>query len=166
MFRYGNTKITKSLDECIVTYQRKILDGCGNTQRDENAYVYRAGHIHSVWKNISIRYMEEAKAIVKTEVLHMADMQCSKANEKFRRCGWIIRLSHGKDRKRKMSKCYIIIAHDGTEVIDNTVEAEEHIATMDYLESRYKRVCERRNNCHGRFVKNPLYRLACLCGMV
>lgn len=65
-----------------------------------------------------------------------------------------------------MSKYYIIIAHDGTEVIDNTVEAEDRIATMDYLESRYKRGCERKNNRHGRFVKNPLYRFACLCGIV
>lgn len=39
MFRYGNTKITKSLDECIVTYQRKILDGCGNIQRDEKGEI-------------------------------------------------------------------------------------------------------------------------------
>ena len=34
MFRYGNTKITKSLDEYIVTYQRKLLDENGNVQRD------------------------------------------------------------------------------------------------------------------------------------
>ena len=27
MFRYGNTKIAKNLDEYLVTYQRKILDG-------------------------------------------------------------------------------------------------------------------------------------------
>ena len=59
-----------------------------------------------------------------------------------------------------MSKYYIIIAHDGTEVIDTTLEAEERIATMDYMEKRYK------NTRHGRFVKNPLYRLACLCGIV
>lgn len=65
-----------------------------------------------------------------------------------------------------MSKYYIIIAHDGTEVIDTTPEAEERIATMDYLEGRHKRERERRNNRHGRFVKNPLYRLACLCGIV
>ncbi len=32
-----------------------------------------------------------------------------------------------------MSKYYIIIAHDGTEVIDTTLEAEERIATMDYM---------------------------------
>lgn len=65
-----------------------------------------------------------------------------------------------------MSKYYIIIAHDGTEVIDNTTEAEDRIAAMDYLESRYKRECRRRNNIHSRSAKNPLFRLASLCGMV
>ncbi|MCI8951509.1 MAG: DUF262 domain-containing protein [Lachnospiraceae bacterium] len=35
MFRYANIKITKNLDESIVTYQRKILDGNGNPKRDE-----------------------------------------------------------------------------------------------------------------------------------
>lgn len=34
MFRYGNTKIAKSLDEYMVTYQRKILDGDGKPERD------------------------------------------------------------------------------------------------------------------------------------
>lgn len=34
MFRYANTKITKNLDEHMVTYQRKILDGNGNPKRD------------------------------------------------------------------------------------------------------------------------------------
>lgn len=34
MFRYGNTKITKSLDEYMVTYQRKVTDENGNIQRD------------------------------------------------------------------------------------------------------------------------------------
>ena len=34
LFRYGNTKITKNLDEYIVSYQRKILDGNGNPKRD------------------------------------------------------------------------------------------------------------------------------------
>ena len=34
MFRYGNIKIAKSLDEYMVTYQRKILDENGNPKRD------------------------------------------------------------------------------------------------------------------------------------
>lgn len=38
--------------------------------------------MYSAWKSISIRYMEDAKAIVKTEILHMADMHISKAMEK------------------------------------------------------------------------------------
>lgn len=65
-----------------------------------------------------------------------------------------------------MSKYYIIIAHDGTEVIDATLEAEDRIATMDYLEGRYRRSCERRNKRHGKFAKNPLFRLVSLCGIV
>lgn len=39
MFRYGNTKITKNLDECMITYQRKILDEDGKPKRDEQGEV-------------------------------------------------------------------------------------------------------------------------------
>ena len=65
-----------------------------------------------------------------------------------------------------MSKYYIIIAHDGTEVIDTTLEAEERIATMDYMEKRHKRECEHKKNQKYRFVKNPLFRLASICCIV
>ncbi len=34
LFRYGNTKITKNVDEYMVTYQRKVLDENGNPKRD------------------------------------------------------------------------------------------------------------------------------------
>lgn len=36
MFRYGNTKIAKSIDEYMVTYQRKVTDESGNVKRDGN----------------------------------------------------------------------------------------------------------------------------------
>ena len=39
LFRYANTKISKSLDEYMVTYQRKILDEDGNVKRDENGEI-------------------------------------------------------------------------------------------------------------------------------
>lgn len=39
MFRYANTRITKSLDEYTVTYQRKILDGSRNPKRDEQGEI-------------------------------------------------------------------------------------------------------------------------------
>lgn len=39
MFRYANTKITKNLDEFMVTYQRKILDSNGKPERDENGEI-------------------------------------------------------------------------------------------------------------------------------
>ena len=39
LFRYGNTRIVKSLDEFMIPYQRKILDENGNPQRDENSEI-------------------------------------------------------------------------------------------------------------------------------
>jgi len=39
LFRYGNTKITKSLDEYMVSYQRKIVDESGNPKRDEHGEI-------------------------------------------------------------------------------------------------------------------------------
>lgn len=44
MFRYGNTKITKNLDECMITYQRKILDEDGKPKRDEQGEI--------VWESV------------------------------------------------------------------------------------------------------------------
>lgn len=38
--------------------------------------------MHSAWKSISIRYMEDAKVTVETEILHIADMHISKTVEK------------------------------------------------------------------------------------
>lgn len=35
LFRYANTRITKNLDEYMITYQRKVLDENGNVKRDE-----------------------------------------------------------------------------------------------------------------------------------
>lgn len=34
LFRYANTKITKNIDEYMVTYQRKVMDENGNVKRD------------------------------------------------------------------------------------------------------------------------------------
>lgn len=39
MFRYANIRITKNLDEYMVTYQRKILDSNGKPKRDENGEI-------------------------------------------------------------------------------------------------------------------------------
>ena len=39
LFRYGNTRITKSLDEYMVEYQRKILDENGSPKRDERGEI-------------------------------------------------------------------------------------------------------------------------------
>lgn len=39
MFRYGNTRISKNIDEYMVTYQRKILDENGKPMRDEQGEI-------------------------------------------------------------------------------------------------------------------------------
>ena len=39
MFRYANIRITKNIDEYMVSYQRKILDKDGNIKRDENSEI-------------------------------------------------------------------------------------------------------------------------------
>jgi len=44
LFKYGNTKITKNLDEYMVTYQRKATDEDGNIKRDEQGEI--------VWENL------------------------------------------------------------------------------------------------------------------
>lgn len=65
-----------------------------------------------------------------------------------------------------MSKYYIIIAHNGTEVIDATPDAENRINAMDCAERKYRRECEHKNIRQRKLEKNPLFRLACLCGIV
>lgn len=44
LFKYANTKITKSLDEYMVTYQRKVLDENGNVKRDASNEI--------IWENV------------------------------------------------------------------------------------------------------------------
>lgn len=39
LFRYGNDKIPKNIDEYLVSYQRKILDKNGNPERDEHGEI-------------------------------------------------------------------------------------------------------------------------------
>lgn len=39
LFRYGNTRITKNLDDYMVTYQRKVRDENGNIRRDERGEI-------------------------------------------------------------------------------------------------------------------------------
>lgn len=65
-----------------------------------------------------------------------------------------------------MMKTYIIIAYDGTEIIDSTPEAEIRIAAMDDLEEHIKREQRRKAKQMQRLAKNPLWKLACVCGLV
>ena len=44
LFKYANTKIAKSLDEYLITYQRKVLDESGNVKRDGKGEI--------IWENV------------------------------------------------------------------------------------------------------------------
>lgn len=69
----------------------------------------------------------------------------------------------GKDRRKAaMQKAIYIKTTEGIEVIDNTFNAEDRMLSMDYLESRNKRLSKRSK--HKR--NNPLWKLACFCGIV
>lgn len=69
----------------------------------------------------------------------------------------------GKDRRKAtMKKVIYIQTTEGIEVIDNTFNAEDRVSAMDYLEKRYNRL--RKRSKHKR--KNPLWKLACVCGII
>lgn len=61
-----------------------------------------------------------------------------------------------------MKKAIYIQTSEGIEVIDNTFDAENRVLSMDYLEKRYNRL--RKRSKHKR--KNPLWKLACFCGIL
>lgn len=61
---------------------------------------------------------------------------------------------------------YIIIASNGVEVIDNTPEALDHIATMEYMEEKCKRNYKKKAADRKKHAKNPLWKLAAFCGIV
>lgn len=62
-----------------------------------------------------------------------------------------------------MSKAYIITASNGVEVIDDTPEAEIRLANMDYVEERY---IEKKIKKQRKLAKNPLRKLASVCGIM
>lgn len=62
-----------------------------------------------------------------------------------------------------MSKAYIITASNGVEVIDDTPEAEIRLANMDYVEERY---IEKKIKKQRKLAKNPLRKLASVCGII
>ena len=62
-----------------------------------------------------------------------------------------------------MSKAYIITASNGVEVIDDTPEAEIRLANMDYAEERY---IEKKIKKQRKLAKNPLRKLASVCGII
>lgn len=71
----------------------------------------------------------------------------------------------------------IIICTDGTEVIDRSLKTPYNALTpvqmMEYMEmdeqlslmERLERKVNRETNRRRKLAKNPLYRIACLCGL-
>lgn len=59
-----------------------------------------------------------------------------------------------------------IRAYNGVDVIDSTPEIEERLSVMEYLEERQRRQTERERRERAELLKNPLYRLACMCGII
>lgn len=60
LFRYGNTKIAKSIDEYLVTYQRKILDSNGNPKRDSQGEI--------IWESVEYDIRGKAYAQLPEEL--------------------------------------------------------------------------------------------------
>ena len=59
-----------------------------------------------------------------------------------------------------MNKAIFYLTPDGVEVIDNTPMAELRFSAMEYVEERCKRERKRKQR------KNPLWKLACFCGIL
>lgn len=72
-------------------------------------------------------------------------------------------LRHNKERKIKMRKVYIIIAHTGQEIIDSTPEAQDRIDAMKYRERRYRREQRALLAQRRKRSRNLLWRFASIC---
>ena len=59
-----------------------------------------------------------------------------------------------------------IMTENSVEVIDNTPEAYVRFSAMEYIEERQRRRTERERKRQAELLKNPLYKLACMCGMM
>lgn len=62
-----------------------------------------------------------------------------------------------------MQKAIIYRTQDGIEVIDNTIQAEDRLESMNYLEQRIAREHRWENN---RRKQNPFRKIASACGIL
>jgi len=61
MFRYGNTKIAKNLDEYMIAYQRKILDENRNPKRDDQGEIMWETAVYDIRNKTYDHLPEELK---------------------------------------------------------------------------------------------------------
>ena len=60
-----------------------------------------------------------------------------------------------------MCKSIYYVTPDGVEVIDNTPQAEIRLSSMEYIEER-----QHKRNRKRKSRKNPLWKIAGLCGII
>lgn len=60
----------------------------------------------------------------------------------------------------------IIITSTGQEIIDTTPEAADRIAAMEYMEERRARERRRMLEERRKRARNPLWKLAEVCGII
>lgn len=65
-----------------------------------------------------------------------------------------------------MEKTIVFTSYDGTIIEDSTPEAENRYTAMEYIEERQKRRTQREEERKRELLKNPLYKLACICGII
>lgn len=63
-------------------------------------------------------------------------------------------------------KTYIIVAHDGTEVIDCTPEADFRLSAMDYAERRYKRSQRWKLKSNETILKKLILKMPLFCSIM
>jgi len=81
LFRYGNTKITKNLDEYMVTYQRKISDSNGNPKRDAQGEIMYESVEYDIRNKTYGQLPEELKDRFNEYQMEVAIHQNCKATE-------------------------------------------------------------------------------------
>lgn len=72
LFRYGNARITKNLDEYIVAYQHKVTDENGNIKRDEQGEIVRELVEYDIRNKTYEQLPEELKDVFNSYQIELA----------------------------------------------------------------------------------------------
>ena len=81
MFRYGGEKISKQLEEYLVTYQRKVKDESGNIKRDEKGEIVWESVEYDIRNNTYEQLPEELKDAFNSYQIELAIHQNCESTE-------------------------------------------------------------------------------------